>query len=205
MNLDRSLEQAHHVRGHRRAAVLYNSIEYELVLGEPTAAQETQGERALARLEQRFPGVKTAAREVDQPPGLSRRAGARLRDGADAGDPRHAPRDALSRGGGRSRQGHRLALRTLELGAFVAVVAAGAALLWAAIRRHPRHAVAGGVVALAIATGRPSIIGTACVIAAMIWAARRGGMPRAPRPPRLPAPPRPPTSLRAPRAPRWPR
>ena len=75
MNLDRSLEQASAVRGAKRAARLYNDIEYELALGEPDDRLETAGERALALLEGRFPDVQDAARQIEEPPNLSRRAG----------------------------------------------------------------------------------------------------------------------------------
>jgi hypothetical protein len=54
-------------------------IEYELALGEPDDGLETAGEQALLALEARFSGVREAAREIVEPPSLSRRAGAALR------------------------------------------------------------------------------------------------------------------------------
>jgi hypothetical protein len=75
MNLERASERAYSVRGHKSAARLYNDIEYELALGEPGPRLETAGERALAHLEERFPDVRDAARQVEAPPSLSRRAG----------------------------------------------------------------------------------------------------------------------------------
>jgi hypothetical protein len=48
--------------------------DHELALGEPDQHLETIGEQALALLEERFPGVRAAAREIEKPPSLSRRA-----------------------------------------------------------------------------------------------------------------------------------
>jgi hypothetical protein len=75
MNLERASERAYSVRGRWSAARLYNDIEYELALGEPGPHSETAGEQALALLENRFPGVREAARQIEEPPSLSRRAG----------------------------------------------------------------------------------------------------------------------------------
>jgi hypothetical protein len=75
MNLERASERAHSVSGWKTAARLYNDIEYELALGEPGPRLETAGEQALAHLECRFPGVRKAARQIEEPPSLSRRAG----------------------------------------------------------------------------------------------------------------------------------
>jgi hypothetical protein len=61
--------------GRRSAARLYNEVEYELALGEPDDRLENLGEQALALLEDRFPGVREAARQIEEPPSLSRRAG----------------------------------------------------------------------------------------------------------------------------------
>ena len=74
MNLERASERAHKVSGSKTAARLYNDIEYELALGEPDPRLETAGEQALAHLEGRFPGVREAARQVEKPPNVSRRA-----------------------------------------------------------------------------------------------------------------------------------
>jgi hypothetical protein len=75
VNLERASERAHSVSGWKTAARLYNDIEYELALGEPGPRLETAGEQALAHLESRFPGVREAARQIEEPPSLSRRAG----------------------------------------------------------------------------------------------------------------------------------
>jgi hypothetical protein len=92
MNLDRAIERARFVRGPRSAARLYNDIEYELALGEPDEHLEDAGERALALLEGRFPGVREAARELTQPPSLSRQAGDALRDMSPIALPRRPAR-----------------------------------------------------------------------------------------------------------------
>jgi hypothetical protein len=75
MNLQRAITRASSVARPKGAARLYNDIEYELALGEPSQPLEDAGEQALALLEGRFPGVREAAREIEQPPSLSRRAG----------------------------------------------------------------------------------------------------------------------------------
>ena len=74
MNLERAIQRASSVPGRKSAARLYNEIEYELALGEPDDHLERAGEQALALLEDRFPGVRDAAREIEEPPSLSRRA-----------------------------------------------------------------------------------------------------------------------------------
>ena len=74
MNLERAIRRASTVPGRKSAARLYNEIEYELALGEPSDPLEAAGEQALALLEGRFPGVREAAREIEQPPSLSRQA-----------------------------------------------------------------------------------------------------------------------------------
>jgi hypothetical protein len=79
MILDHAVERALNGRNMKRAAVLANDIEFELALGALTAEQEVQGEAPPELLEQRYPGVREAAREVDQPPSPFRRAGRRLR------------------------------------------------------------------------------------------------------------------------------
>ena len=75
MNLERASQRAATVRGRKSAARLYNEIENELALGELDDHLEIIGEQALALLEERFPGVREAAREIEEPPSLSRRAG----------------------------------------------------------------------------------------------------------------------------------
>jgi hypothetical protein len=78
MNLKHASQRASIVPGPKSAARLYNEIEYELALGEPDGDLERAGEQALQLLEDRFPGVRDAAREIDEPPSLSRRASAAL-------------------------------------------------------------------------------------------------------------------------------
>ena len=63
------------VRGRKGAACLCNDIECEPALGEYDDRLENIGEQALALLEKRFPGVREAARQIEEPPSLSRRAG----------------------------------------------------------------------------------------------------------------------------------
>ena len=74
MNLVRASQRASRVPGPKSAARLYNDIEFELALGEPDDHLECVGEQALALLEDRFPGVRAAARAIEEPPSLSRRA-----------------------------------------------------------------------------------------------------------------------------------
>jgi hypothetical protein len=90
MNLERASERADSVRGTKSAARLYNDIEYELALGEPDDHLENAGEHALAVLEGRFPGVREAAREIEHPPSLSRRAGDALHEAGRTPSP-HLP------------------------------------------------------------------------------------------------------------------
>jgi hypothetical protein len=86
MNLARANQRAATIRGSKSAARLYNEIEYELALGEPDDHLESVGEQALALSEQRFPRVRQAAREIEEPPNLSRRACSALHGTS------HAPR-----------------------------------------------------------------------------------------------------------------
>jgi hypothetical protein len=105
MNLERAVERTGLVRGPKSAARLYNDIEYELALGEPDGRLEDAGERALALLEDRFPGVRDAAREIEEPPSLSRRAADAL-GGIPIRDPRRPVRCSnhhIHRPFGRSR------------------------------------------------------------------------------------------------------
>jgi hypothetical protein len=81
-----------HVPGRKSAARLYNNIEYELAFGEPDEPLEDVGERALALLERRFPGVREAALEIEEPPSLSRRACDALRYMSPTGSPRRPAR-----------------------------------------------------------------------------------------------------------------
>lgn len=56
----------------KAAARLYNDVEAELSLGNYTEEDSEAGESALSILEERFPGVRSSAREVTDPPALSR-------------------------------------------------------------------------------------------------------------------------------------
>lgn len=90
MNLDRALEHAHAMTGTkpgpdgtppRGAARLYADIEYELAMGDPTPGQERSGERALAVLEEHFPGIKHASDTIVENghiPRMSRKAKAQV-------------------------------------------------------------------------------------------------------------------------------
>jgi hypothetical protein len=105
VNLARASQRAVTVPGRKSAARLYNDIEYELALGEPDEPLETIGEHALALLEDRFPGVRQAAREIEQPPSLSRRAANGLH-GIGTRPPRRPSRSTVQHGQrrwGRSR------------------------------------------------------------------------------------------------------
>jgi hypothetical protein len=79
MNLDRATERAQSVRGPKEAARLYNDIEAELGLGDYTEEQATNGEHALSVLEERYPGVRQAAHDIETPPAISRSANENLR------------------------------------------------------------------------------------------------------------------------------
>jgi hypothetical protein len=104
MNLERASQRAATVRGPKSAARLYNEIEYELALGEPDDHLESVGEQALALVEQRFPGVRQAAREIEHPPSLSRRAGDALHGMSRASRPRLPARHSNHRVHGRVRR-----------------------------------------------------------------------------------------------------
>ncbi|HWE11183.1 MAG TPA: hypothetical protein VG325_17675 [Solirubrobacteraceae bacterium] len=90
MRLDRAHERARAVRTPLQAARLHNDIDYELAMGEHNSDDERQGEVALRHLQGRFPGVEEAAREVDRPPALSRKAGETLASGGHGGRRRRA-------------------------------------------------------------------------------------------------------------------
>lgn len=78
IRLEHAIERASSAPGPKSAAGLYNEIEYELTLGEPDDHLERAGEQALALFENRFSGVRAAAREIEEPPALSRQAGVAL-------------------------------------------------------------------------------------------------------------------------------
>jgi hypothetical protein len=61
-------------RSPKAAASLYNEIEYELALGDPSPQDEAAGESALRILRANYPDVQSQAREVQAPPSLSRTA-----------------------------------------------------------------------------------------------------------------------------------
>jgi hypothetical protein len=179
MNLERAEERARTVRGPKAAPRLYGDVEFELALGEPRLGLEHAGERALDELERRFPGVKERARDIEEPPALSRAASRRLNGGA--------------------RTGRRWRRRALEAGAILAASVAAVTLAVRHARRHPRHALAAGVVVIAVATGRLHLILTASVIAILVAIARRHpAILRGLRPPRRPAGMRPPRGPRPP-------
>lgn len=95
MNLDRSLERARAVRGPKKAAELYNDLEYELALGDYTEEQADEAERALRELEASYPGVRSDARQITKPPARSRSSNRRLDDGEHRGRS-HRPRSSSS-------------------------------------------------------------------------------------------------------------
>lgn len=68
MNLETSVAPARRVRGRRAATRLsYNTVEYELALGDPPRRLERLAEEALAIIEHRSLGIKQPAdREVDR-------------------------------------------------------------------------------------------------------------------------------------------
>ena len=70
-----------HPKSRKHAARLYNDVEHELALGEPTPEDEAAGESALRILEGHHPGIKDEARDVEAPPSLSQRANRNIHDG----------------------------------------------------------------------------------------------------------------------------
>jgi hypothetical protein len=176
-------------------------------------------DRAIDSLRQRFPGV-TQLDAYTEPPGLSPTARKRLwsdppADNApiegvvlpETEEARNAgPVFDRPAGGREPRRGPRRRRRgirhTLEAAGLLAALAAAIVLVKRHARRHPKHALAGGIVLLAVMSGRPHLIVTAAAIAAMVFIVRRRpGALNPPRPPRAPSMPRPP---RTPSAPRWP-
>jgi hypothetical protein len=91
-NLQTAESRAQRVTGPKSAARLYNDLEYELAFSDNEEDYE-RGERALRELEQRFPGIERQAREITDPPKLSRRAGENLHGGRQ----HHAPLQAKPR------------------------------------------------------------------------------------------------------------
>jgi hypothetical protein len=69
-----SLARAESVTTAKQAARLYNDLEQELSLGTYTEDDADEAEQAISVLEQNWPGVKGAARNVTSPPKLSRSA-----------------------------------------------------------------------------------------------------------------------------------
>ena len=76
MNLERASERAYSVPRVERVppgSTTTSSTSWRSA--NPGPRLETAGEQALAQLENRFPGVREAARQIEEPPSLSRRAG----------------------------------------------------------------------------------------------------------------------------------
>jgi hypothetical protein len=206
--------RAHAVRTPLQAARLMARLEHE-ISEDHTASQEwhEHADEAIDQLRRRFP----TARRLDaymNPPLSSPAARAGLRQppshdhelpreprGWAHGLPTHRSRHRRPDAPGSARRG-RGVRHTLEAAGVLATLAAAVALLVRHARRHPRHALAGGVVLVAIATGRPHLVVTAGTVAAMvlIWRRRPGARPRVPRAPKIPS-----ASLRMPARPRWPR
>lgn len=94
-NLATAASRAQAISGPKSAARLYNDIEWELALGEASEDDDAQGEEALRILEQRYPGVRTQARQVTDHPNLSHSARKQLPDapgrrrGEHPADPAH--------------------------------------------------------------------------------------------------------------------
>lgn len=88
MNLHAAPAHAREARGPRAAAKLYADIEYELAMGDPTPAQEQDGEQALRMLSARWPGVKQQSDDVVEnghTPRMSRRANNNMWAGGQSG------------------------------------------------------------------------------------------------------------------------
>jgi hypothetical protein len=121
----------------KAAARLYNDVEQELALGSYSEDDADAGENALSILEERFPGVRTAARNVTDPPALSRSAkrqadgpGEDDRDDEDDSDERErgvdrAPRSSRS-SSGRGRNAARSSRRSSSSSALFARATGGA-------------------------------------------------------------------------------
>jgi hypothetical protein len=210
MRIDDPISLARTCRTARQAARAMAALEAEISLadGRPEAWY-LDADRAIDSLRQRFPGA-TQLDAYTEPPGLSPTARKRLWSDPPAAETEEAtdadpvfdrlPSGREPRRRPRPRRGIRHAL---EAAGLLAALAAAIALLVRHARRHPKHAVAGGVVLVALASGRPHLIVTAGVIATMIALVRR--RPGALNPPRPPRAPRTPSALRMPAPPRWPR
>lgn len=79
MNLASAPNKARSVAGVKTPARLYNEIEHELELGAGGSQDDYEaGEEALQILRNRFPDVERRARDITEPPKLSRKAADRL-------------------------------------------------------------------------------------------------------------------------------
>lgn len=173
MNIDDPESFARSCRTDLQAARALATIEAEISWGSRPQEWHHEADTAVASLLTRFPNARRRDAYLE-PPTLSPQARAALTD-----DPPHRHRHPLRR-------------RLLEAGAILAALA----LMVRWLRRRPRHTLAAGVVVVALAAGRPTLIGTTAAIAGMVYLARR--RPGAIRPPRAP---RWPTGMRAPAAP----
>jgi hypothetical protein len=223
MAISDPIGRANAVRTPLQAARLMARLEHE-ISEDPSASEEwhEQADRAIDSLRERFPTARTLDAYM-QPPASSPAARATLWADPRPGTPSPASRPAHDDAPGRrqpprssgsdrparkprpastSPRRRRTVRHAIEAAGVLAALASIAALVLRHLRRHPKHFMVAGVVVLGVATGRPTVIGTAAVIMALVTLARRGQVPRPPAPPR---PPRAPVALRAPRAPRSPR
>jgi hypothetical protein len=209
MRIDDPISLARSCRTAHQAAGAMAALETEISLTDDRPETwYVDADRAIDRLRQRFPGA-TQLDAYTEPPGLSRTARKRLwsdpqvntiNEGVDLEHSLPSHDHEHPHGSTRRRRGIR---QVLEAAGLLAALAAAIALFLRHARRHPKHAVAGGVVLVALTAGRPHLIVTAGVIATMVALVRR--RPGALNPPRPPRAPRMPSALRMPAPPRWPR
>jgi hypothetical protein len=190
-NLATAVARAQRVTAPRAAARLYNDLEFELALGaDGTEERYEQGEEALRVLQERFPDIDRKARQITDPPNLSRAA-----DRGGAAAPRQAPAAASQRA---ATPGRRTRRRT-HWRRWALVV-----LLIELHRRRPRSGwkrwgmlapigiLALGVLALVLVRSAYRVLLAA--VSGLATLSRQPGS--VPRPPRV--------HPTAPRAPRWP-
>jgi hypothetical protein len=210
MRIDNPLIYARSVRTEHQAGAALAAIEHEISYGNRAERWYEEADEALAHIHARWPRAHMRD-SYRQPPPLSHPARKLLWSNwpEDAATPHEPDGDAHRRASQVNTFNERADLRrshrrrgirhTLEAAGLLAALAAVIALLV----RHPRHALAGGVVLVALASGRPSLIVTAATVGAMVALVRR--RPGALNPPRPPRAPRTPSALRVPAPPRWPR